>query len=433
MHSCSLKVLLVNTSDHAGGAAIAARRLLKALRQQGVDAKMLCGKRSLSMSQNSVIYLKRTWRNQLRFIFERLEIFIHNGFTRRGLFAVDTSRFGSDITQLPAFKEADIIHLHWVNQAMLSLKDIERIARTGKPIVWTMHDMWNITGICHQAADCKRWLKQCGQCPILCRPSHHDLSYSTFRRKQKLYNKYKFTFVGCSEWLTSLAKKSPLLQHQHVVSIANPIDTNYYAPFETDIAANRNKLRKQLGLPIDKQLILFTAFKVPDPNKGIDYLIESISLLCQEHPELCDKIGIVLVGQESEMLKRSFVVDAYSMGYVSEAEHMRQLYQAVDLLAMPTLMDNLPNTIAEAMACGVPCVAFNVGGVPQMVDTGINGYLAAYKDSLDFAHGIATILLSPNYESLCRNARAKAVKSYDEDNIAQQYISIYNNMVTIQR
>ena len=92
-------------------------------------------------------------------------------------------------------------------------------------------------------------------------------------------------------------------------------------------------------------------------------------------------------------------------------------------------MDNLPNTIAEAMACSVPCVAFNVGGVPQMVDTGVNGYLATYQDSLDFAHGIASVLLSPNYESLCRNARAKALKAYSETNIAQQYIDLYKSLL----
>lgn len=424
-----LKVLFVNTSDHAGGAAIAACRLLKALRLQGVDAKMLCATRSLSVVNEDIIYLKHKRLYKLKFLFERLEIFIKNGFSRRNLFAADTSRFGNDITKLQAFKDADIIHLHWINQAMLSMKDIERIMQTGKPVVWTMHDMWNITGVCHQAGKCKRWQQQCEQCEVLCRPSKHDLSYQTFRRKQRLYNKYKFAFVGCSQWLASFAKESPLLQHQRVESIPNAIDTSYYAPLSESANVTRNELRKRLGLPTDKLLILFTAFKVTDPNKGIDYLIESISLLCQEHPELRNKVGIVLAGQGAEKLKHSFAVEAYPMGYVANEERMLQLYQTADLLAMPTLMDNLPNTIAEAMACGVPCVAFSVGGVPQMIDAGVNGYLAAYQDSLDFAHGIAAVLLSPNYESLCRNARAKAVNAYSEANIAQKYINLYRDLL----
>lgn len=424
-----MKVLFVNTSDHAGGAAIAACRMLKALRLQGVDAKMLCAKRSLPTTNENIIYLKHKRLYKLRFLLERLEIFVKNGFSRHNLFAVDTSRFGNDITKLQAFKEADIIHLHWINQAMLSIKDIEHIMQTGKPVVWTMHDMWNITGVCHQAGSCKRWQQQCGQCEVLCRHSKHDLSYKTFRRKQRLYNKHKFAFVGCSQWLTSFAKESPLLQRQRILSIPNAIDTNYFAPLSDSVNITRNELRKQLGLPADKLLILFTAFKVTDPNKGIDYLIESMSLLCQEHPELRDKVGIVLAGRGAESLRHSFAVEAYPMGYVANEERMLQLYQTANLLAMPTLMDNLPNTIAEAMACSVPCVAFNVGGVPQMVDTGVNGYLATYQDSLDFAHGIASVLLSPNYESLCRNARAKALKAYSETNIAQQYIDLYKSLL----
>lgn len=420
-----LKVLLVNTSDRAGGAAIAACRLLKALRKEGIDAQMICSNKCLPTPTDGIIYTKRGWRSQLRFLLERLEIFIKNGFTRRGLFAIDTARMGNDITHTKAFKEADVVHLHWINQAMLSLADVERILKTGKPVVWTMHDMWNITGVCHQSGSCNRWTNNCGKCPLLSRPSAHDLSHTTFRRKQKLYSHYKLTFVGCSQWLTSLAKQSPLLQGQRIESIPNPIDTRYYAPLEVGDETNKNKLRQRLGLPPNKQLILFTAFNVTDPNKGIDYLIESITMLCQEHPELKNKIGIVLAGKGAETLRDSFSVEAYPMGYIEDEERMRQLYQAVDLLAMPTLMDNLPNTIAEAMSCSVPCVAFNVGGVPQMVDTGINGYLAAYQDSLDFAHGIASIFLSPNYESLRRNARSKAVATYSETNIAQQYIKTY--------
>lgn len=428
-----MKVLLVNTSDHAGGAAIAACRLLKALRQQGIDAKMLCRDKSLTAPKEGLIYTKGGWKSRLKFVLERLEIFIKNGFTRRGLFAVDTARMGNDITRLQAFKQADVIHLHWVNQAMLSLSDLKRIMQAGKPVVWTMHDMWNITGVCHQSGACDRWLKQCGKCPLLCKPSAHDLSFATFQRKQQLYAQHQLTFVGCSQWLTSLAKQSPLLKKQRIVSIPNPIDTSYYAPLESIGQKDRNALRVQLGLPTDRQLILFTAFKVTDPNKGIDYLIESLTLLCQEHPEMQDKLGIVLAGQGAEALKDSFAVKAYPMGYVADEERMRQLYQAVDLLAMPTLMDNLPNTIAEAMACGVPCVSFRVGGVPQMIDTGVNGYLATYQDSLDFAHGIGSVLLSPNYESLRRNARSKAVSAYSEQNIAQQYIRLYNEGLQITK
>ena len=432
-----MKILMINTSDHAGGAAIAAMRLLRALRKQGVEAKLLCRDSSLAEADrsNDVVYLKRSWLTKLRFLLERLEIFISNGFSRRGLFGVDTAHWGNDITGLKEFREADVIHLHWVNQAMLSLTDVDKILRTGKRVVWTMHDMWPFTGVCHQAADCGKWLTECSRCPQLRKPSASDLSCRTFRRKRTLYGAHpgSIAFVGCSQWLAGLAGQSPLLKAQTVMSIPNPIDTAYYAPAGTEGQPSPAEVRQQLGLPADKRLLLFTAFKVTDPNKGIGYLREAINILAREEPDMAKSLAIVLAGREAETLKNAFPIEAIPMGYVASTERMRQLYQAADLLLMPTLMDNLPNTIMEAMACGTPCVAFSVGGTPQMVDTGINGYLAACRDSSDFAEGIRRVLSSQSYTALCRNARAKAVEAYAESAVAEQYLQLYSAPIQSNR
>ncbi len=432
-----MKILMINTSDHAGGAAIAAMRLLRALRKQGVEAKLLCRDSSLAEADrsNDVVYLKRSWLTKLRFLLERLEIFIRNGFSRKGLFSVDTARWGNDITGLKEFREADVIHLHWVNQAMLSLTDVDKMLRTGKRVVWTMHDMWPFTGVCHQAADCGKWLTECSQCPQLRKPSASDLSCRTFRRKRTLYGAHpgSIAFVGCSQWLAGLAGQSPLLKRQTITSIPNPIDTAYYTPAGTEGQPSLAEVRQQLGLPTDKRLLLFTAFKVTDPNKGIGYLREAINILAREEPDMGKSLAIVLAGREAETLKNAFPIEAIPMGYVASAERMRQLYQAADLLLMPTLMDNLPNTIMEAMACGTPCVAFSVGGTPQMVDTGINGYLAACRDSSDFAEGIRRVLSSQSYTALCRNARAKAVKAYAEGAVAEQYLQLYGAPIQSNR
>ena len=421
-----MNVLLINTSDHTGGAAIAAIRLLRALQKYGVDAKLLCRDRTLPAEISEVINLKPSPWLKVKFILERADIFIRNGFTREGLFAIDTARFGNDITQLPEFKQADVIHLHWTNQAMLSLNNLKKVLKSGKRVVWTMHDMWPVTGISHNADDCTRWLEGCGKCKLLKKPSIGDLSAQTFKRKQNIYPNGQLNMVGCSLWLTELAQRSPLLKGHHITSIPNPIDTDFYRPAGTGNMPSAESIRKQLGLPLDKQLLLFTAYKVTDPNKGIDYLIESLSILCQEYPQLKSKLGIVLAGKEAESLSNAFDIQAYPMGYVTSEERMRQLYQACDLLLMPTLMDNLPNTIVEAMACGRPCVAFKVGGIPQMIDDGVNGFMATCRNSLDFAKGIVRTLHSQNYTALCRNARTKAVTAYSEKAVAEQYMNLYN-------
>lgn len=422
-----MKVLLVNTSDHAGGAAIAALRLLKALRKAGVDARLLCRDRTLPESRTDVVSLKPTKWRKMKFALERFEIYFRNGFSREGLFAVDTGRLGNDITQLKEFKEADVIHLHWTNQAMLSLDGLRKILQSGKRVVWTMHDMWPFTGVCHNSGLCEKWRKGCGNCPALRKPAPHDISESVFLKKQNTYASGKMTLVGCSQWLANLANEAPLLKGQTVACIPNPIDTSYYAPAGTDGMPTKAEVRRALELPQDRKLLLFAAFKVTDPNKGIDFLMESLSMLIQQYPDYKKTLGIVLAGQGAWTLRESFPIPAYPMGYVTSEERMRQLYQAADVLLMPTLMDNLPNTIVEAMACGVPCVAFGVGGVPQMVDTGVNGYLAPPRDSLSFAKGIRATIDSASYQALCRNARAKAVASYSEKTVAEKFLKIYGS------
>lgn len=423
-----MKVLLVNTSDHAGGAAIASLRLLKALRQAGIEATMLCRDRSAQTEgMDEVMQLKPTLWRKAKFLLERLEIYIANGFKRKGLFAVDTARFGNDITKLKAFREADVIHLHWTNQAMLSLGNLKKILNSGKRIVWTMHDMWPFTGVCHNSADCDRWFTSgCGRCPMLLRPATNDLSASTYRRKKAVYATGQITFVGCSRWMADKAAQAPLLSNQRVATIPNPIDTHFYAPAGTEGMPTQTEVRTTLNLPTDRLLILFSAFKVTDHNKGIDHLIEAVKLLQKQYPEWSERLGIVLAGRGANTLQEAFGdVPVYAMGYVEDEERMRQIYQACNLFAMPTLMDNLPNTVAESMACGVPCVAFSVGGVPQMIDHGVNGYLAKYDDCADLAKGIYATLNSPSYTALCRNARTKAVNAYDESTVAASYIKLY--------
>ena len=421
-----MKVLFVNTSDHAGGAAIAALRIMSALRGAGIEVGMLCRDQTVEHPAPGVTYLKATPWRRLKFLLERLEIFVRNGFTRRGLFSVDTARLGNDITHHPLFRQADIIHLHWTNQAMLSLRDLKKILRSGKRVVITMHDMWTFTGICHNADTCERWLTGCGKCPQLMRPAPADLSATTFRRKQKAYAAGSMTLVGCSRWMTEMASRAPLLKGQRVVSIPNPIDTHFYAPAGSEGQPSQAEVRQALGLPPHKRLIFFTAFKLTDPYKGIDHLRQALQMLRERDSKWVNSIAIVLAGKGGGELQEAFgPTEVYDMGYVSDATRMRSLYQACDILAMPTMRDNLPNTIVEAMACALPCVAYAVGGVPQMIDTGVNGYLAPLASPLEFAQGIYAVLRSPSFTALQRNARTKATTSYSQEAVARGYLKLY--------
>lgn len=416
-----MRVLIINTSERIGGAAVAASRLMEALKNNGIKAKMLV--RDKQTDQISVVSLDHSWLTLWKFVWERIVIWKANHFKKNNLFAVDIANTGTDVTTLPEFRQADIIHLHWINQGMLSLKNISQILESGKPVVWTMHDMWPSTGICHHARECTNYQKECHHCPFLQGGGHKkDLSAHVFRKKKELYKIAPITFVTCSHWLETKAKSSALLNGQTITSIPNPINTNLFRP------GNKKDARAYFRLPQEGKLLLFGSVKITDKRKGIDYLIESCKLLAEKHPELKTSLGIVVFGNQSQQLTNLLPFPVYALDYVSNEHELVNVYNAVDLFVTPSLEENLPNTIMEAMACGIPCVGFNVGGIPEMIDHLHNGYVAQYKSSADFANGIYWTLMESEDPILAEQASRKALANYSEGTIAKKYIEVYNKI-----
>ena len=415
-----MRVLIINTSERMGGAAIAANRLMDALRNNGIQAKMLV--RDKQTDQVTVIGLKKSLWKIWQFIWERIVIWKANRFKKHNLFEVDIANTGTNILSLPEFTQADVIHLHWINQGMLSLTDIRRIIESGKPIVWTMHDMWPFTGICHYAGECKKYTSQCDQCPILFKGSKKDLSYHTFQKKMKMFEGSQIHFVSCSQWLGNMAKSSKLIGHQTITSIPNAINTNLLKP------RNKQAIREKYQIPADKKLLLFGSMKTTDKRKGIDYLVEACQILAKEQPEFCKQLGVVILGKHSEVYQSLFPFPIYAMDYVHAEKELVDIYNIADLYVTPSLQDNLPNTIMEAMACGIPCVGFNVGGIPEMIDHLHNGYVADYKSAEDFANGIHWALSEGEYQSLSEEARRKVLTSYSENAVTKKYIEVYNKI-----
>lgn len=358
-----MKVLLLSTYEKTGGAAIAAGRLANALRKNGVDVTMMC-RRNIAFGPERL--RKQSWTS----IWERAVIWVRNGFAAKDIWATDIACQGQDITKTREYCEADVIHLHWVNQGFLSLDTIAKIARSGKRIVWTMHDEWTLDGVCHYYDDATR--------------TAADRQIA--RKKRKAYGSGIITFVACSRWLERLSAGKPLAEGQRIVSIPNTIDTDTFHPIPHE----------------NKRRILFVAQKVEDERKGIRYLNEASQMLSD--------VEVVALGRD--------------IPYISDEREMARLYASMDAFVTPSLRDNLPNTIMEAMACGTPCVGFNVGGIPEMIDHKENGYVARYKDPADLAEGIRYVL--DNREELGTKAREKVLREYGEDAVAAKYIEIYN-------
>jgi len=408
-----MNILLISTSDLHGGAAIAAFRLMNALQAEGMNVNMLV--RDKRSSNSKVIEVGSKTINEWNFLWERGKIFMANRFSRKNLFDISIANTGVSVTELPEFKHADIIHLHWINQGMLSLKELENIFASGKKVVWTMHDMWPFTGICHYAGNCINYQQACGQCPYLVDASPHDLSRKVFKQKQAVYSSGNITFVACSNWLKDLAKKSPLTTDHKVISIPNPIDTRHYRP------KDKISTRKKLQLPLDKKIVLFAAIKTSDKRKGMDYLSEA-SRLMKQHT---DNVLFLIAGNNGKEIETRLALPAQSLGFVAP-ENMPDIYNAADVFVIPSLQENLPNTIMEAMACGTPCVGFRIGGIPEMIDHLKTGYLAEYKNADDLAKGLFWTLFEADTETLSANAREKTLNTYAQEKIAEQYKKLYD-------
>lgn len=387
-----MKVVLVNTQT-PGGAYIACQRLSNALKKQGIDV--------------SFVAIKAT---KWSFFWERLCIWGANRFSRKNLFAVSIANTGTDISKLPEVREADIIHLHWINQGGLSLRNIQKLQTLGKPIVWTMHDMWPFTGICHHAYECTAYEKQCGQCPL----ASDRLAANVYEHKQRAW--HKIHFVGCSEWIASLAQRSGLTKDSKMHSIPNPIDTNLYSPI------TKQEAKKNLGLDAEKKYVLFGAMNTTAPMKGFRYLLEADELLHEEN------IQYLVVGKNSAELIAQLKHEGIDLGYVSDEQQKALIYNAADVFITPSLAENLPNMLMEAMSCGTPCVGFNIGGIPEMIDHQFNGYVARYKDAEDLARGIEWVLSAKN--NLGVEASKKVLNTYSEEKVANQYIALYKSILT---
>ena len=415
-----MRVLLVNTSERTGGAAVAANRLMKALINNGVKAKLLV--REKESSTLTVVPLPKSPMLRWRFLWERLVVFFHLHFQRKHLFEIDLANTGTDITSLPEFQEADIIHLHWINQGMLSLSDIRKILRSGKPVVWTMHDIWPATAICHLTLGCRNFTTYCHHCRLLPgKGSSHDLSSKVWERKQAMIDGENIYYVACSKWLESEAKRSKLLDGQKITSIPNPIDLHIYN------RGVKTEARQRLGLPLDKKLILFASQRVTNENKGMGYLIEA----CRRLQDL-SQVAVLILGGHAEEVVAQLPLEAFPLGYVNDEHRIVDIYNAVDVFVLPSLSENLPNTIMEAMACGVPCVGFRVGGIPEEIDHKKNGYVAEYRSSEDLARGIRWILTEADYQALSDNAVHKVVQNYSQHSVAMKYLDVYHQAMAFK-
>lgn len=412
-----MKVLIVNTSEKTGGAAIAASRLTEALINNGVSAKML-----VMNKQTDNIYVastgswfKKTWN----FAFERFVIWANNLFSRNNLFTVSIANTGIDITKTAEFQEADVIHLNWINQGFLSLRGIKKILASGKPVVWTMHDMWELTSICHHSYECNKFETECRNCQFLRFPGRNDLAKRVFTRKAKAMNG-KIAFVAVSKWLADRARRSRMVGSNEIEVIPNSISLPKF-PIKDKIES-----RDFFKIGGNKKVVVFGAARIDTPIKGFGYLKDALRILAERDASLKESVVLVAFGgSKDESVFDDIAVPHIWLGKVNGEAELAKIYSAADVAVSSSLYETFGQTLIEAQACGCMPVSFAGSGQEDIIKHMETGYLAKYKSAEDLANGI---MWAFNANTNRNDLRRNVMRNFSESVVANKYIKLYSKV-----
>jgi glycosyltransferase involved in cell wall biosynthesis len=283
--------------------------------------------------------------------------------------------------------------------------------------------MWAFCGAEHYVGECRRYIDGYDSNNRPTGESGFDINRWVWNRKKKVWKNLKnITIVTPSRWLAECAKTSVLFKGYRVEVIPNGIDTDIFKPMDKELA------RKKLNLPFDKKLILFGAMNaMSDLRKGFKYLEEALKNIKFEKKK---DIEIVVFGSANSGDNNELLFPAHYLGNINDDKVLSMVYSAADVMVIPSIEDNLPNIIMESISCGTPCVGFNLGGIPDMIDHKVNGYLAKPLDSVDLAKGIEWILEDDaRLLELSKNARIKVLEIFDMDIVARKYLSLYREII----
>lgn len=412
-----MKILYINGADIEGGAAKAATRLLKRIDAQGIDACLLVQRKS---GNDPLIAGPRTPVGKaFGLVRPTIEQMLF-GITPAKMNGPFCAAFLPDGLSAQVVKRAPhIVHLHWVARMMR----LETLQSLTMPVVWTMHDSWAFTGGCYLPGDCTRFRESCGACPVLGSTREDDLSRRIWQRKFQGWHDLDLTIIAPSRWMAARAQASSLFSNRRVEVIPNGIDISAYKP------CDRRTAREMFSLPQGKSLILFGAKGATgDRNKGFHLLAEAMRNLAGGAE--FDSIELVIFGSAPPNPPPDPGFRTHYLGMQHDDVRLAFLYAAADVFVLPSIQENLPYTVMEAMSCGTPCVAFNQGGVPDLIDHELNGYLAHPYEPADLARGIAWVLEdAERRKKLSQHARHKVERDFSVGMIAERHIELYREIL----
>jgi len=398
---------ILHISDYGtGGAGIAAYRLHVALRQQGIDSQMLLRREA---PQDPFI-------STIGGIQVRARGWLGAKITKLlGIKDGSLNLFPTRLHKRINASDADIVHLHWINNEMISIKEIAKI---DKPIIWTLHDCWAFMGTEHHS-DADYWKLPTETTNHKSQNHHLKSTLATlinrwiFKQKQKQWKDLNIHFIAPSQWMAEQLQQSKLFSTAPVTVIPNLLDPQRFRP------KDQTTSRKKLHLPLNKKLLLFGAYNPLDPNKGSDLLEQALRNL---PPEIRSTTELIIFGAEGT--RRIAELKTHWIGTISNEETMVEVYNAADLICVPSRRESFGQTASESLACGTPVVAFRTTGLIDIVDHKQNGYLAQPFSPKDFTKGILWILQQNRESNISVNAQEKAKRCFAPLPVTQQYLQL---------
>ncbi|MDL2290752.1 glycosyltransferase, partial [Desulfovibrio sp. OttesenSCG-928-F20] len=420
-----VKVAIISTTD-AEGAGIACLRQHKSLLNTDICTEMYVSYQ-VSSSQNLHILpgkgdVSRVGLSECAALSAPM---LGGGnelakYTNRpqGLEIFSATTHCADLGAVPFFEDFDVINLHWVTNFLDVTASFNELK--DRPVVWTLHDMRSFTGGCHYAGDCRKYTEHCGACPQLGSSDPNDLSFRTWKEAKETYRRLDMHIVAPSNWLANEAKKSSLFRRfpVHVIPHAQPLGV-----FNIK---NKKLVRQGMGLGADELVLTFAAQNLKNHRKGIAYLLTCLRAIAKS--PLKEKTHLMLLGSTPPDEFFQLGIKATPFGHVNDPNAMATLYNAADGVIVPSLEDNSPNVICEAAGCGVPVIAFAVGGIPEMIRHKETGWLALPKDAAGLADGIHWLAENRHDPLISKRCRAFALETWNESKRAQQYAALFSSL-----
>lgn len=401
-----MKIVQLQQSMKSAGSACL--RLHNSFLERGIESTIICLNEDTIPNKN-IIYL--TGKSRILLILNnKIEKFLKKKNNEEDA-AFTYPIFGTDVSKMPELLNSDVIYLHWVMGGFLNYSNLKKIFDLKKPVVIIMHDTWWITGGSHYNISQNTTINNC---EILNNKRRKGLSYKGFRTKKKLYEKFdNLYFVSPSKWLLNCAKESELTQSKPLFYIPNVIGNSIFKPLDKTLT------RKILGLPEDKKIICFGADSLKSPHKGWAYLLEALQILKDSG---LTNIAVLIFGKGSKSEIESEVpFETYFLGFLNDEYSLSLVYNAANVFVISSLADNQPTVVMESLSCGTPVVGFKVGGIPDMIRHGENGYLANYKDAKDLASGIQFCLDS--------KIKGKILPSFEKSVVTDQHLQLIETIL----